>query len=194
MQNYTGPAKYSLEKLVVAVKATGAVPKEESRQARAAPVTNSLNLEQLGKIRKWVFTAGKKGVPITVERIRQKVALKFRITIPDTSMRRILTKKLGLKYKRISSHTTMVESASVMSLVKSYLAQLRELRPQMESGELLLVCTDESYIHHPHAQPSMWTHVEDDDRVFGSPKVKGRRIIVMHYGCKEGWIDGAKKV
>lgn len=194
MQGYTGVSNSTLSKLIESVESTGEVPAEEIRRPRRAPKLNALNFSQLGKIRTWILKANKKGVPLNVGRIRQKVANHFNITIADTTMRRILTKKLGLKYKRIGSHGTMIETESILKKVKAYLEELRKAQAQIESGEFLLVFTDESFIHPSHAVSSMWTEDGDLERIFGSPKGKGRRVILMHYGCQEGWIEGGKKV
>lgn len=75
-----------------------------------------------------------------------------------------------------------------------FLERLDELWKKAQLDEILLVYTDESYIHPSYAATHGWYHVEDDDRCFGSPKGRGRRIVMIHFACKTGWIPSGKYV
>lgn len=188
---YTGVSQSTLSKLQLAVETTGELPVQEKRTPRPAPVVTMLNQKQLLVLRRWVLNCAKRGYPVSVAKIRAKVEEKFAALIKDTSMRRILKETLGLQFKTIRSHGTLVETDRILNLVKSYLQELNKVRADKT---FTLVFTDESYIHPNYAVSRTWMEANDTDQTFGSPKGKGRRIIIIHYGSEEGWIEGAKKV
>ena len=192
--NLFGISNGTLNKIVRSIKKTGSVPKVSTKRPRAAPQLNSLDETQLLQVRCWIYQAAIDGKPYFLSSIVKDVEEKFKIKISKTTMGRILRVKLALRFCKIRSHGTKVENERILFLLKNYLSKLDALKPQIASGKVMLVFTDESYIHPSHAIRRYWYHIEDDDRVFGSPKGRGRRIILVNFGCKEGWIEGGEYV
>lgn len=193
-RQYTGVSKSTLSKLIESVESTGDVPVEHERRQKQRPKLDALDCHQLSQLRRWVLDNTNEGTVINVADMCKRVKEFYDIDLSDTTMRRILNVKLGLSYVRIRSKGTMLESDRILDLVDSYLQQIKELDALPEAERPLAIYTDESFVHVNYAVNKMWAHVQDEDRVFGSPKGKGRRIVIIHFGCQEGWIPEGKKV
>lgn len=189
-----GISRSTLGKITRSIKANGSVPKVSHKRPREPLRLNSLDDEKLLEVRSWIYSAAIAGRPYFLNSIIKEVDDKWSIKISKSTMGRILRMKLALRFSKIRSHGTKIQNDRILVLLKTYLQKLEELMPLVKAGQRLLVFTDESYIHPSHAIKQYWFHVQDQDRVFGSPKGRGRRIILVHFGCKEGWIPGGEHV
>ena len=103
-------------------------------------------------------------------------------------LRRIL-KEMGFTYKKQDNKLYVYEQRNILEQRHTYLQTVLQLRKQNKT----LVYTDETWVNAHHSNEYIWV---DNDGKGGwkVPSGKGRRLIVVHAGSAEGWIDGGALV
>lgn len=101
----------------------------------AKPAMDTLKPKHLAGLRSWIFDAAIKGKPYFIADMISDVYRVYGKSISKTTMRRVLRHKLCLRYSRIRSHGTKVETERILKLVKSYLDHLEKPKPAIESGQ-----------------------------------------------------------
>lgn len=102
-----------------------------------------------------------------------------------TTVRRMLA-DMGIKYRRAKgARSTLTEIPEIRKLRNRYLKERLKIRKRIEDGEMILeVWLDETYCHQHHVSDMAW--YSDDMTVRRGNK--GRRYIIVHAGCKYGWV------
>ena len=117
-------------------------------------------------------------------------ALKKDIGYPgsQTLLRHTLL-KLGFEWKRTNSNRkVLIEKPSVVSQRLKFYKRKKEL----EDAGFTLVYIDETWIDTACCSKRCWQGPSTEGLV--QPVSKGQRLIVVHAGCKDGFIPGAQLI
>lgn len=166
-------SNYTLARIVKAIKETGKVLEHSTARERGKPKMNLLNDEQLSQLRNEIFKAVLDGRPYFLGDMIAFVEKSFKHVVSNTTMRRIVRQRLGISFSRSRSFETMVDSVRILNIVKYYLDRLEQLQPMVEEGQLLLVFTDESYIHLVDVARRTWLAETDENKQLGLAKGQG---------------------
>ena len=130
----------------------------------------------------------------TLDSLLVSVKEKGIFTGERTTLWKIL-RKMGFKYKMVNDKRYIYEQSRIIVQRHEYLRRLRRNRRE----ERPVVYLDETWANARDGVEKMW--VEDDPRAVGGtkggirkPSGKGSRLIILHAGSENGWIDGASLV
>ena len=113
-----------------------------------------------------------------------------------TTLWRVM-RKMGFKYKKVNDKRYIYEQPSIIVWRHEYLRRLRRNRREGRP----VIYLDETLANARDGVEKMW--VEDDPRAIGGtkggihtckPSGKGSRLIILHAGSENGWINGADLV
>ena len=96
---------------------------------------------------------------------------------------------MGFSYKKAANKQFLYKQHDIIEQRHTYLQAIRKLQQQNKT----IVYTGETWANAHHTNEYIW--VDYDDK--GGWKVtsgKGQRLIVVHAGGAEGWVDGADLV
>ena len=106
-----------------------------------------------------------------------------------------LLRKMRFKHKKVNDKRYIYEQPRIIVQRHEYLRHLRRNRREGRP----VIYLDETWANARDSMEKMW--VEDDERAVGGtkggvrkPSGKGSRLIILHAGCEQGWIDGAALV
>ena len=104
-------------------------------------------------------------------------------------------RKMGFKHKKVNDKSYIYEQPRIIVHRHEYLRRLRRNRTERRP----VIYLDETWVNARDSVEKMW--VEDDPRAAGGtkgglrkPSGKGSRLIILHAGGENGWIDGAALV
>ena len=101
-------------------------------------------------------------------------------------MWRIL-RDLGFTYKKQDNKQYVYEERHITEQRHTYLQMIRKLRRENTHD---LIYTDETWVNAHHTNEHIWVH-SDGKGGWKVPSGKGQRLIVVHAGGVEGWVEGA---
>lgn len=130
------------------------------------------------------FYVMKRTVP-TLNTLNRVLKLENILDCSREYLRRIL-KEMGFRWTRCrSSRKLLIEKPDIVAWRGRYLRQIRQYR---QDGRKI-VYLDETFVHSTHSVPSCW----QSDTELGKLQAigKGPRIIVVHAGGEEGFINNA---
>ena len=100
-----------------------------------------------------------------------------------------LLREMGFSYKKRDSKQYLYEQRNILEQRHTYLRQIRKLRQQNAN----LIYTDETWVNAHHTNEFIWVD-SDGKGGWKVPSGKGQRLIVLHAGGVEGWVDGVDLV
>ena len=101
-----------------------------------------------------------------------------------------LLKELGFYYKKRDRRRYVLEQQHVIAQRHKYLQAIRKLR---RDNDYDIIYTDETWVNSHHTNDYIWLD-KDGSGGWKVPSGKGTRLIVVHAGDVEGWVDGADLV
>ncbi|GJQ79682.1 hypothetical protein Trydic_g20622 [Trypoxylus dichotomus] len=102
-----------------------------------------------------------------------------------SSFRRLLL-KLGYSWRNIADHRkVLMEKYEIRQLRCAYIRQINNYRTEGRP----IIYIDETYIDARHTIPFEWVTESEKDKK--CPTSKGKRLVVMHAGSDEGFLNGA---
>ncbi|XP_077531207.1 uncharacterized protein LOC144143311 [Haemaphysalis longicornis] len=114
-------------------------------------------------------------------------------------MHRML-KKLGFRFKKRSRNELLIEATQIVQWRCKYLREIQELRSQNRN----IFYMDETWVNASHTTSRVWVDetVESYDQAkrrglstgLENPSGKGGRLIVIHCGNENGFVEGAGEV
>ncbi|XP_077531208.1 uncharacterized protein LOC144143312 [Haemaphysalis longicornis] len=114
-------------------------------------------------------------------------------------MHRML-KKLGFRFKKRSRNALLIEATHIVQWRCKYLREIQELRSQNRN----IFYMDETCVNASHTTSRVWVDetVESYDQAkrrglstgLENPSGKGGRLIVIHCGNENGFVEGACEV
>ena len=121
----------------------------------------------------------------TTQNILSELHSRIEFAGGEHSLRYIL-KELGFSWKKCKSnrHILMERQDVVMARIK-YLREIKKLREQGRT----IVYTDETYVNTSHNTMKCW---QSADVAVNVPFSKGERLIIVHAGSENGFINGAQ--
>lgn len=106
-----------------------------------------------------------------------------------------LIRKMGFKYKKVNDKRYIYEQPRIIVHRHEYLRRMRRNRREGRP----VVYLDETWANARDGLEKMW--LEDDPRAIGGtkgglrkPSGKGSRLIILHAGTEDGWVNGAALV
>ena len=96
-------------------------------------------------------------------------------------------RELGFSYKKRDGKQYIYEQRNIIQHRHAYLQTVRKLRQDNTHD---LIDTDETWVNAHHTNEHIWVD-SDGKGGWKVPSGKGQRLIVMHTGGVEGWVDGA---
>ena len=98
-------------------------------------------------------------------------------------------REMGFLYKKRDTKRYIYEQKNIIEQRHTYLYKIREYRRDNRP----IIYTDETWVNAHHTKEYIWV---DGDGKGGwkVPSGKGQRLIVVHAGGVEGWIEGADLV
>ena len=96
---------------------------------------------------------------------------------------------IQLQEKR-DSKLYVYEQQHIIEQRHKYLQAIRKLR---HDNKYSLIYTDETWVNAHHTNEHIWID-SDGSGGWKVPSCKGQRLIVLHAGGVEGWVEGADLV
>ena len=97
--------------------------------------------------------------------------------------------QMGFTYKKRDNKKYVYEQPNILEQRHTYLRSIRKLRQQ----NVNLIYTDETWVNAHHNNEYIWVD-SDGSGGWKVPSGKGQRLIVLHAGGVDGWVDGADLV
>ena len=95
-------------------------------------------------------------------------------------------KEMGFTYKKCDNKRYIYEQRHIIEQIHEYLQTINQLRKENKT----IIYTDETWVNAHHTQEHIW--IDFDGRGgWKVPSGKGQRLIVVHAGGVEGWVEGA---
>lgn len=157
-------------------------------------IADGIGEEARTDLKVFVAKAGETGQPVTIEKCQNFMKDAHQLDLKRETTRRFMKETLKLTRVKIASFGTSVDSARIHVLIDKYLELKAKYADSLQTGEMVEVWSDESYVHENYAVSSMWIDSQAPKAVFNSPECKGSRLILIHWATKEGWIDAGKRV
>ncbi len=101
-----------------------------------------------------------------------------------------LLKEVGFCYKQRDRRHYVLEQQHIIAQRHKYLQEIRKLR---RDNHYNIIYTDETWVNSHHTNEHIWIDA-DGNGGWKVPTGKGTRLIVVHAGGNEGWVDGADLV
>ena len=98
---------------------------------------------------------------------------------------RSILKEMGFEWKSCGSNRSVLMERS--DVVVARIEFLRKMRQYRREGRTI-VYTDETFVHSSHSMKKCW---QSDDMQLKIPFTRGDRLIIVHAGSRQGFIDGA---
>ena len=98
-------------------------------------------------------------------------------------------KEMGFTYKKRDNKKYIYEQTNILEQRHTYLQTIRKLRQEHKN----LVYTDETWVNAHHNNEYIWLD-SDGSGGWKVPSGKGRRLIILHAGGVDGWVEGADLV
>ena len=98
---------------------------------------------------------------------------------------------MGFSYKKKDGKKFVYERADILVQRHTYLKQI--LKYQRQNKTLSLIYMDETWVNAHHTNQYIWVD-SDGKGGWKVPSGKGQRLIVVHAGGAEGWVEGADLV
>ena len=98
-------------------------------------------------------------------------------------------KEMGYSYKKKDNKQFLYEQRSILEQRDTYLQQIRKLRQQ----NVNLVYTDKTWVNKHHNNDYVWID-SDGKGGWKVPSGKGEKLIVLHAGGVNGWVEEADLV
>ena len=95
-------------------------------------------------------------------------------------------KEMGFTYKKRDNKKYIYEQTNILEQRHTYLQTIRKLRQEHKN----LVYTDETWVNAHHNNEYIWVD-SDGSGGWKVPSGKGRRLIILHAGWVDGWVEGA---
>ena len=95
--------------------------------------------------------------------------------------------ELGFSYKKRDNKQFIYEQQNIVEQRHTYLRTIRKLRNENNYD---LIYTDETWVNAHHTNEYIWFD-SDGKGGWKVPSGKGQRLIVLHAGGVEGWVEGA---
>ena len=96
---------------------------------------------------------------------------------------------MGFFYKKADNKRFLYKQHDIIEQRHTYLQAIRKLRQQNKT----IVYTDETWVNAHHTKEYIWVDY-DGKGGWKVPSGKRQRLIVVHAGGVEGWVDGADLV
>ena len=100
-----------------------------------------------------------------------------------------LLRSMGFSYKIADNKWFLYEQHDIIEQWHTYLQAIGKLRQQNKT----IVYTDETWVNAHHTNEYIWVDYNGKGG-WKVPSGKGQRLIVVHAGGVEGWVDGADLV
>ena len=98
-------------------------------------------------------------------------------------------KEMGFTYKKRDNKRYVYEQRHIIEQRHAYLQTMTQLRTENKT----IIYTDETWVNAHHTQEHIW--IDFDGRGgWKVPSGKEKRLIVVHAGGVEGWVEGADLV
>lgn len=121
----------------------------------------------------------------TIKKIHAKLVEDIDFKGSLTTLRRIV-KRLGFRWKKTEDNRQLlIEKHEIRLLRLKFISQIKEYRREGRP----IVYTDETYVHSSHTKPCSWS--DGSKEGLKAPISKGKRLIVVHAGSKDGFVPNA---
>ena len=120
----------------------------------------------------------------TIKRVRERLVDNIQYRGGEKHLRSTLH-ELGFSWKRtVSNRKILMERPDVVAHRIQYLRKMKQYR---DAGRPI-VYTDETFVHANHTMHKCW---QSDEISLKAPFSKGDRLIILHAGSEQGFIEGA---
>ena len=168
-------------------------PSKRYKQSRERVIVDDFDVEAIRRTIHGFY--GKKEFP-TLDKILTEVRRRGLFTAGRTSLWKLL-RKIGFKYKKINDKRYVYEQPKIVYQRHQFLRRMR--RNRRENVPKSVIYLDETWTNSHSSREQSW--VEADDKILGGtkgglrrPSGKGTRLIILHAGGEDGWVDGADLV
>jgi transposase/ribosomal protein L30E len=132
---------------------------------------------QLLSIATYVDSQHSVGKSVTNKKLRVWLKKKHGVKVSKRTMGRYI-QKLGLSYRPVKPRKRTLQKYR-LTVIRDYLLKLDEYMKAIADGEdIILVYTDESYVHTTHS--ARCSYVPTGDASINKSASKGRRLIILH--------------
>ncbi|KAH6920073.1 hypothetical protein HPB50_028940 [Hyalomma asiaticum] len=138
----------------------------------------------------------------TAEKLRNDVISDTDMDMPTISTRTMqrMLNDLGFLFRKRKRNSALLKRDDIVAWRRKYLRTIREMRRQQRTIYYL----DETWVNAGHTKETVWTDTKVMSRQdafrqglstgLRAPSGKGGRLIVLHAGSAEGFVDGAARV
>jgi len=180
-----GISRRKMQELVTEAYKTGKMAKQKEKKrkwTKPPKIPHDVLNETAAKIREW----NKAGPLTTIPKLQQWLKEERGLEVPKTQLIYYL-QKMGFEWGKVK-RKGLIESEGVIKKRREYLTA-RVVR-RAEGPELKPVFIDETYVHQNHAPNFTW-HLKPEGQGVGTPMGKGQRLVLLHAGSADGWVEGA---
>lgn len=152
------------------------------------PILDNVDEFNRGIIRRIISQMYSDKIWPTVESIYERVQKEINFTGSISTFYNLI-KRMGYKYGRRPERKHVKERPDIVAKRHEYLLQIKQVRA---NPDIPVIYLDETFLHQNHTLSRCW--LLDGEGGFKVPSGKGKRIIVVHAGSKNGFVPNAKLI
>ena len=122
------------------------------------------------------------GATVTNQKLRHEIFSQFEIELARSTVQNYLH-RLGLSWRPTKPRAKTFK-AYRSDAIGSYLIDYVAAKKRVAEGEVVAVCTDESFIHQGHQRGS--SYFGNNSSAFNKKSGKGPRLIILHAMAEDG--------
>lgn len=159
------------------------------KKRRSATVTNLDDFDKRVVRRTVLEFYERKEIP-TLNKIQEELKQSISFEGGVESLRKILM-DIGFKYRKVDGRKFLMERLDVVATRTQFLRQMHQVRESSNS----IVYLDETWVNQNYTVEKCWTDTTSDAATgIKPPTGKGSRLIVLHAGTKDGFINNCELI
>ena len=160
----------------------------KKKQCRA-PVRNIDNFDK-NVVRKTVLQFYERKEIPTLPKVREALQEKISFTGCKETLRKIL-KDIGFRFSKVDGRRFLMERTDVVAARLTFLREIRHLKKSSRN----IVYLDETWINQNYTDGKCWQDTTAERATgINPPTGKGSRLILLHAGTKEGFVENAELI
>jgi hypothetical protein len=137
-------------------------------------------------VRGIIYDLYKENFVPTLRTLQEKISERTGISACRETVRKFLM-KIGFDHKTLNKRSVLMENRVISEWRYRYLSEVKKRR---DDGKLLIYL-DETWFHSYDTMQKGWVDNKSNKCALDIPPGKGHRIIILHAGSQNGWVNNA---
>ena len=163
-------------------------PRKRGRKEHSGPVREYTDNFQEAVIRRRIHKFYTNKVFPTLTLLHAALVEEEEFPYSRASLHRIIS-RMGFRHKTMNRKKCLYEQHRIVASRAQYLKEIKRFRSEGRP----IIYLDETWLNQHHTVTKCWTDY-DGKGGLKIPSSKGKRLIILHAGCEQGWIDGAELI